>query len=189
MGFRTPQAIIGMIAGIVVYVALYTWVWSSRWFRRRVPAGSLWDLALLHGTRLRSRWCCIGVCCLLVALHLAEQNDADPATKTAAFALLLTVTPDSFAGVAAISPLEAIGRSAFVRSLRIAIGGPDAHHRGQNIFVGNWNSLIPTFLTTLLDGLFLTCFLLGCSWLCLLSLRRRARREPITLLAAASPPL
>ena len=178
--WHTKQAVIGMIAGILGFIALYTALWNSRSFRRRLPATNLFSRAFLYATRLRSALCLLATPTIFITFN-------QPASMGGfALAFEYLTFPDILSGIWAAGLIAGVGRSAWVRSLRILMGGPDPHQRAQNMLVGDTNSLVPTFLITMAQGVFLSVILLVMS-LCVLVIlkfvaiwRSRVRSLPET---------
>lgn len=170
--WHRPPAIAGMFAGIAVFIAFYTAVWSSQWFRRRVPADGLYFRALSHAVLLRSL---LGVDLAFLSLVNSATHVVPSFLKWPLALLGLPVVPDAFATAGAVEVVTALGKTAAARSLRVLVAGPDAHVRAQNLWVGDLDSLLPSFLLTLAVGVALSFVLLLLSFGCLACLKLRAR--------------
>ncbi len=158
--WHSAEAVTGMLAGMVFFVGLFTWVWDSPWFRRHAPEGGFVYRALLYGTRLRSG---VGV----LGLVIGSIFRPDPSS--------LFFSPDLWAGVFAFNLIRRLGSSAPLRALRVVIGGNDPATRAHSMLVGDTNSLLPTFLITVTDGVLLTLMLLVLAYFCLQVLKAYAR--------------
>ena len=166
--WNRPQSIVGMLTGIGIFIVLYAVVWNSAWFRRQIPVGSAWERALVYGTRMRSTLAMSGLVGVLSEAYFGAKRSGAPLVFEPFQMLTL---PDFFAGVFALVSIQWLGHTAWVRALRIVIAGTDAHARGQNLFVGDINSLAPTFLITLAQGFILTLMLCLFASMCRLGIR------------------
>ncbi len=136
--------IAGMIAGVATFIAGYTLVTGSPWFRRRV-IGSSFGTALKWATRIRSSLATIGLIGSLgwiQSLKLPFLNG---------LSLL-----ELYAGLFAGQVVESVGRSDLIRNLRINLTSNDAGLRAKSWWLGDMNSAIPTYLWTLTEGIVLS---------------------------------
>lgn len=159
------EAAVAMVAGIVVFIGLFTALYSSEAFRRFAPVDGWRRRALVWGTRVRSS-------CAALSL-LGWVLPRYPVFRVFEYLLM----PDLFAGILASSGVEALGKWGPLRAARIALAGPDAAARSHNVFVGDLNSLLPTFAITIVEGLLLTLELIALALICGLILHLVARRR------------
>ena len=174
-GWGSPQAVVGMLAGVALFIALYTWLWSTDWFHRQVPPDSAGRRALLYGTRVRSAFGALG--------FLNVVGGTYPNTPLRALDIFFV--PDLWAGVYACEFVTAVTQSEPARLFRFYITDAGAPPRAHHVFVGSIDSLLPTFLITVAEGLLLTAVLLAISGFCRVPLSLYARIRPT--LRAADP--
>ena len=155
-GWSRPSAVAGMLAGVGFFVALYTGVWSSRWFHQRVPPTGAGRRALLYGTRVRSVLGLFG----LVSVLCGDRTDAFSRALTPFF------VPDLWAGMRACEFVTAVTGVQATQLLWFHVGNADASSRAGGVFFGDIDSLVPTFLITVAEGVLLTVLLLAISGVC-----------------------
>ncbi len=143
------QRIIGMTAGVVVFIAGYTKLTSSAWFQRKFCGGPF-EKALTLATRIRSSMAVVG---LLGALSLIPGLKLSPSPN------LLWI--DLYAGFCAGRMVEAFGKLNLIRNLRYTLTSPDPYERAKSWWLGDMNSTIPTFLWTITEGLLLSILMLS----------------------------
>ncbi len=161
--------VVGMLMGVAFFIVLYTAF--ARFTYPKTESPSLWRRAIRLGTRIRT-----GLA--LLALPGAMM-------KTGGF-LTVFFLPDYFAGLVAWSVTRSIGTAEPVRWLRALLAGPDPAVRSQNLWVGDIGSVLPTFLTTVIEGFLLSALLFLIAFICLCNLKLRDRRVPRLATAAAS---
>lgn len=150
----------GMLLGIGFFIALYTAL-APITFPKAESAG-LWRRAIRLGTKTRTG-------CSLLAIPGAATSDGN--------IFVYFFMPDMWAGMAAWSLTDAIGRLGPLRSLRIWLTSPDASVRHENVWVGDMGSVFPTFLTTVIEGFLLSGLLFLIAFVCLGALKLAARRK------------
>ncbi len=160
--FNRPQSIVGMVGGIAVFLVLFAAVWSSAWFRRRVPEGCPWDRALTYGARARAGLSVLGLFGVLLSTIHGTHSQPPPYV----IPFLMILMPDLLSGFLSGLFINWAVQSPFVRTVRVMVAGPDAHERSQSLVVGDVNSLVPTFVTTLAQGVLLTLMLLLLALVC-----------------------
>lgn len=148
------EAAIAMVAGIVVFIGLFTALYSSEAFRRFAPVDGWRRRALVWGTRVRSAYAALFLLGWMLPRAVAGR----------AFGYLLL--PDLGAGILAAHGVEAVGRSTLLRSGRIALAGPDTAAPAYDASLGHMNSLLPTFAITIVEGLLLTLELIALALVC-----------------------
>ena len=82
--------------------------------------------------------------------------------------LTIMFSVDLIAGMIATSLTHFIGKLPPVGWVRIMIAGPDASQRRHHVLVGDMDSLLPTFFTTVIEGFILSgllfCVAFVCRW-------------------------
>lgn len=148
-----PQRVLGMVLGVVFFIALYTL--SARW---TIPNGSelpLWRRAIRLGTWIRTTWALlIGVGALL---SLAFEHNP----------LGFLFMPDFFAGFLAYQMVGWLENVPVIR----------------NIELGGFEPMAGTFLITIVGGFLLSGMLFSIAFICLGVLKlltRRRRAIPAT---------
>ncbi len=159
---RWPS-VLGMLLGIGFFVVLYTAL--ARFTFPNAEPENLWRRAIRLGTRIRTGCALLALPSVVVFVH--------GGAKWPFFFFL----PDYLAGMMAWSVTERIGRAEPVRALRILLTGPDANVRRSNVWLGDMGSVIPTFLTTVIEGFFLSGLLFLAAFLCLGVLKLATKRQ------------
>jgi len=147
-----------MVLGIVFFIALYTLL--SHWTYPSEKSSALWRRAMRLATWIRTGWA------ILALPGLMSGNKA----------LTIMFSVDMIAGMIATSLTYFIGKFPPVGWVRIMIAGPDASQRRHHVLVGDMDSLLPTFLTTVIEGFILSGLLFCIAFCCLWVLTFRARR-------------
>ena len=143
----------GMLLGILFFIALYTL--CARWTFPSETSSAPWRRALRLGTWIRTLWAALALPCVVLSGK----------------SMSVLFTPDIFAGVIAYSLTGRIAGLAPVRWLRILIAGDDPSQRRDHFLVGGMDSLLPTFLTTVIEGFILSALLFAMAFVCLVILR------------------
>lgn len=162
--------IAGMIAGVLTFIAGYTLVTGSRWFRRRV-GGSSFGTALKWATRIRSS---------LAAVALVGSIGWFKALK-ADFLTVLSLL-ELYAGIVAGFIVETAGKNPQIRSLRAALTSDDPSLRTQSWWLGDMGSAIPTYLWTLTEGILLSLLMVVIAVLIWIGIKvgnRFVRKAPV----------
>lgn len=157
--------VLGMLLGIGFFIVLYTAL--ARFTFPAAEPPNLWRRAIRLGTRIRT-----GCALLAVPGVVATLSES---VKWPFFLFL----PDYLAGMVAWSLTTRIGQAEPVRWLRILLTGPDASVRGNNVWLGDMGAVIPTFLTTMIEGFILSGLLFVIAFLCLDVLKLAARRKRV----------
>ncbi len=154
--------VVGMLLGIGFFIVLYTAL--ARFTYPDVEPANLWRRAIRLGTRIRTGCALLALPSVVLFVHGSAKWP---------FFLFL---PDYLAGMVAWSITEHIGRAEPVRWLRILLTGPDPGIRRDSVWLGDMGSVIPTFLTTVIEGFLLSGLLFLIAFVCLWVLEVRARR-------------
>lgn len=152
-----------MIAGVLTFIAGYTLVTGSRWFRRRVD-GSSFGTALKWATRTRSS---------LATIALVGSIGWFKALKVDFLTILSLL--ELYAGLAAGLLVETAGKHPQIRSLRAALTSDDGSQRAQSWWLGDMDSAIPTYLWTLTEGILLTLLMAAIAVLIWIGMKVRKR--------------
>ena len=136
--------IAGMTAGVVTFIAGYTLVTGSPWFRQNV-SGTSFGTALKWATRVRSALAAVG----LVGSIGWFQTFKVPFLMN--FSML-----EMYAGLVAGSLVETAGKLPQIKSLRVILTCGDASLRAKSWWLGDMSSAIPTYLWTLTEGIILS---------------------------------
>ena len=75
VGYTSIAAIIGMISGIAFFVAIYAWMTSSGFFKRKI-LGTLFGHAIHTGTWLRASISAFGLLALGASFYLPQSANA-----------------------------------------------------------------------------------------------------------------
>ncbi|KAF0181101.1 MAG: hypothetical protein FD161_407 [Limisphaerales bacterium] len=155
---RKPERLWGMVLGVAFFIALYTLF--SHWTYPSEKSSALWRRAMRLATWIRTVWAILA----LPGLMLGNK------------ALKVMFSVDLIAGMIATSLTYFIGKFPPVGWVRIMIAGPDANQRRHHVLVGDMDSLLPTFLTTVIEGFILSGLLFCIAFVCLWAFAFRARR-------------
>jgi hypothetical protein len=136
--------IASMIAGVVTFIAGYTLVTGTPWFRRNV-SGTSFGTALKWATRIRSS---------LATIALVGSLGWFQGLKVP-FLMNLSIL-EMCAGLVAGQLVESAGKLPLVRILRVTLTSDDASLRAKSWWLGDMNSAIPTYLWTLTEGIILS---------------------------------
>jgi hypothetical protein len=139
--------ITGMVAGVFVFIVGYTTLTSSPWFQRKIRGGPF-EKALKLATRIRAWIAAIGGLGALAVVNGINLS----------FVSYLWVV-DFFAGLLASGIVQAFGKLGTIRALRASLIGDVPELRAKSWWLGDMNSTIPTFLTTVTEGFLLSIFL------------------------------
>ena len=139
--------------GVCFFITLYTL--CARWTFPDETSSAPWRRALRLGTWIRTVWAALTLPCVVLSGK----------------SIFVLFTPDMFAGVIAYSLTCRIAGLAPVRWLRILIAGDDPSQRRDHFLVGGMDSLLPTFLTTVIEGFILSALLFLIAFVCLVILR------------------
>jgi len=140
-----------MGCGIACFIVGYAVVSSTNVFQNRIRPSDF-GRALKWATWIRS-----GVA-VGALLGLGVVGGAGWTWARSLF--LPFVMVEMYAGFLALGMVETIGRWPWVRQLRVALTSPGAEERAASPWLGGMNSIIPTFLTTVVEGVVLSLLLL-----------------------------
>ena len=141
---------IGMTAGILLCVLGYAWATSRPLYHRWVESSSLGE-AFRAALYLRTGMALVYATVVLPIVHFHPIDG-----PVARFFLSVLIYVDLMAGFFAGQIVELIGRTSIIAGLRRSITGPDPALRAQSEWIGDMNSLIPTMLTTIVEGIILS---------------------------------
>jgi|GEM_PF-2033157 len=153
--------VVGMLLGVGFFILLYTA--CARFTFPDAEPTNMWRRAIRLGTKART------VCALLALPSVVAFVHGG--VKWPFFFFL----PDYLAGMVAWSVTANIGQAEPVRWLRILLTSPDAGVRRENVWLGDMSSVIPTFLTTVIEGFILSGVLFLAAFICLIVLKLHAR--------------
>ena len=162
--------IAGMTAGVATFIAGYTCMTGSPWFRRKV-SGTSFGNAVRLATRIRTTLALIGLIGSLGYIHSLKAPFLN------GLALL-----EVYAGLFAGQIVESTGKTDFARILRTGMTGTDPIVRAKSWWLGDMHSAIPTFLWTVTEGALLSLLMASIAmliWLISMLKRRYSRNSPV----------
>ena len=140
-GYSTPGAVVGMLAGILTFILLYTCVSLAPLYGRKVESRPFWKKVVTRASLCRSFISAMGFSVMWLGLH---DNYVG-----------LFILPDFWAGMAAVRLTTEMFSRGFGYYDRV-------HGSGElySFWLGTYQSCIPTYITTLLEGFIITATLL-----------------------------
>lgn len=155
-GFSRASSVGGMLAGIVVFLVAYSSLWGSTWFRGRVPEHSAWDRALIYGAWMRSFYSLATLICFTLSVLRSE------AVQPASFLFVLTLVLMILDGCSGMLAGHLVNWALQMLSIHTGAAAIDvtSNEFGQGAMLTGPNTLLLTFVTTLVQGALLTLILL-----------------------------
>lgn len=138
-----------MGCGIACFILGYTVVSSTKVFQDRIKPSDF-GRAVKWATRIRSG----------VAVGALVGFGLGAGWPGAGAPFLPFVMVEMYAGFVALGIVESIGRWQWVSQLRVVLTSPVAEERAASLWLGGMNSIVPTFLTTVVEGVILSLLLL-----------------------------
>ncbi|RYD29054.1 MAG: hypothetical protein EOP86_22225 [Verrucomicrobiaceae bacterium] len=159
-GMMTPLQFLAIVCAVACFIVAYTFLTASLWFRRGAGSG-LFGRAFRQATNARA---------VISGLAIMAMT-----TKLPLLAYVMAI--ELLAGMAACGIVTRLGRIGWVRELRIEMLGPDPVQRARSVWIGGMESFVPTFLTTLAEGVILSALMVGIALLIYAVLRLKHRRK------------
>lgn len=156
--------IAGMVPGVLCFIFGYAVFTTSSWFRRKVGDG-YFAKALRWATRIRSGFAGVGLIGSIACI---------PGVNLPGIPNLALL--EIFAGLFAGGLVNAFGKLTAVRDLRIQLTGTVPGERAQSLWLGDMDSIIPTFLTTVTEGILLSILMFALAGIIFAILKLKAKR-------------
>ncbi|MDB6136316.1 MAG: hypothetical protein JWM59_4559 [Verrucomicrobiales bacterium] len=153
-----PLRILAIVCAVACFIGAYTFATARPWLRHRVGSG-LFGRAFRWATNARAVISGLAIMALV--------------TKIPQLGNLIWI--EVMAGLMATGIVTNLGRIGWVRELRIAMLGPDPVQRAQSVWIGGMESFVPTFLTTLTEGVILSGVMVGIALILYAILRLKHR--------------
>ena len=156
--------IAGMVPVVLCFIFGYAVFTSSSWFRRKVGDGHF-AKALRWATRIRSGIAGVGIIGSIAWI---------PGVNLPAVGNLALL--ELYAGILATAVVNTFGNINGVRDLRIFFTGDVPEERAQSVWLGDMDSIIPTFLTTVTEGILLSILMFALAGIIFAMLKLKAKR-------------
>lgn len=169
-GYSSTHCVAAMFIGIVIFIAFYSFLTSSRLFQC-VTGNPTLSKSVRWGTNLRSSISVVGALGFVLGRIFHPIKDA----------VWLFFAPDLFSGILALRIVDSVGRSWPLKNLRVSILGDNPTIRSKDLWVGDMNSFFPTLAAVLIEGLIISISLFAICFVFAVILKKidKTRRNKI----------